>query len=314
MIGEVMTVNHGISFLFLILPLTGCVGQNKPQGESQQLSNNKIQVTTRTVIQDLCWSPTGRYIYFSAMRVKPDFSDYSPELWTVYRFDTGNRSTAIIAKSALNVAVSPSGDQLAVAKNDGDKRSIFILDEDGKNPIAVPTGEAKTSAPAWSPDGKYLAITSTIRGSEEIYSVRISDYQITKLTDSRGYKAYSPAWSPDGKHITYYLEKGDGQDQIYVMKADGTQNRNVTNDSLNNIFPGWMDNNTIIYGQGHKNGRTRAFQISIDGTNKMQVLQLESMYARYSPYGSYIAYIDEHEGNIKVISANGKPLYGVEVQ
>jgi hypothetical protein len=29
-------------------------------------------------VQDLAWSPDGRTLFFSAIRVKPDWSDYAP--------------------------------------------------------------------------------------------------------------------------------------------------------------------------------------------------------------------------------------------
>ena len=110
--------------------------------DSWRPDNGLIMVNRKTIIQDLCWSPDNIYVYFSAMKVKPDFSDYSPQLWTVYRFDTNKKNIKPIEKSALNVAVSPSGNQLAIAKNEIDQRNIFILDEDGKDIWALVIGPA----------------------------------------------------------------------------------------------------------------------------------------------------------------------------
>ncbi|MFQ5627147.1 MAG: DPP IV N-terminal domain-containing protein [bacterium] len=299
--------------IILFTLTTSCADKTRPDNEIGQPAGTAVQTGKKTVVQDLCWSPDGRYVYFSAMKVKPDFSDYSPELWTVYRFDANTRSTEVVVKSALNVAVSPAGTHLAVAKNEGDKRNLYLVEMDGKNPTPLIAGDTKISGPSWSHDGQRIAFSSTMSGAQEIYTANQDGTNVMRLTESQGHSAYNPAWSPDGMHIAYYLEKGDGQDQVHIMKADGTEDRNITNDTSNNIFPGWIDNSTIIYGQGHKNAPTKAYQISIDGTNKKQVLQIESMYARYSPDGSKIAYINETAGIIEVVTSTGESLYRITV-
>ena len=299
--------------LLILVAYAGCASKKKEDNSFGQSARVSVEAEKKTVIQDLCWSPNGRYIYFSAMKVKPDFSDYSPELWTVYRFDSQVQSTVFIVKSALNVAVSPSGEILAVAMNLADKRNLYLVDKNGLYPRALVTGDAKISAPTWAPDGKKIAYVSTETGTEELFTVNVDDRDRTRLTDSNAYKAYNPAWSPDGEHIVYYLEKGDGMDQIYAIKSDGTENQAVTSDSFNNIFPGWVDNQTIIYGQGQKDAVTKVFRVKLDGTGKEQVLQLESFYARYSPDDLKITYIDEKEGVIKVMSANGNLIHKIYV-
>lgn len=292
-----------------LLFIAGCSNQNQDEAKPDPA----VAVEKKIVIQDLCWSPDNRTLFFSAMKVKPDFSDYSPQLWTVYRFDSQTTRTERVAESALNVAVSPLGEKLAVSKNIEGRRNVYLLDQDGSNPTALITGDAKISAPSWSPDGEQIAFMSTASGTEEIYIANRDGTNLRRLTHSDGHNAYNPAWSPDGKHIGYYLEKGDGQDQIHVINVDGTEDRNITNDSFNNIFPGWIDEDTLIYGQGHKNAPTKTYQIDIDGNDKKQVLQLESMYARYSPDGSKIAYINEVEGMVEIISSAGKRVEQVAV-
>jgi len=72
---------------------------------------------------------------------------------------------------------------------------------------------------------------------------------LKRITFSHGFSSYNPAWSPDKKPIAYYLEKGDGKDQLYVIKPGGSGAKNVTNDTLNNYFPGWIGKNKIMYSQ-----------------------------------------------------------------
>ena len=85
--------------------------------------------------------------------------------------------------------------------------------------------------------------------------------------------------------------------------------KNITNDTRNNIFPGWIGRNKIIYGQGQSDKKTtKVFTLKPDGKEKQPLLNLYSFYARYSPAGSMIAHIDEMGRCIKIVSAKGALL------
>jgi hypothetical protein len=81
----------GLCRAFVLLWALSCSGQDNSDKE-EELVSRAARPEKKTVIQDLCWSPDNRYIYFSAMKVNPDFSDYSPQLWCVYRFDIDAKS------------------------------------------------------------------------------------------------------------------------------------------------------------------------------------------------------------------------------
>ena len=60
---------------------------------------------------------------------------------------------------------------------------------------------------------------------------------MTRLTDSRGLDDY-PAYSPDGKRLAFVSNR-DGQLEIYVAAADGSQPVNVSRHPLGDTFPTW---------------------------------------------------------------------------
>jgi hypothetical protein len=47
-----------------------------------------------------------------------------------------------------------------------------------------------------------------------------------------------PQWSPDGRYITFQSHR-DGNAEIYVMNADGSNQRNLTNHASNDWEPSW---------------------------------------------------------------------------
>ena len=54
--------------------------------------------------------------------------------------------------------------------------------------------------------------------------------QLTKTSTDE----MSPVWSPDGKRI-YFTSKRDGNREIYVMKADGSDQKNITKNNNNPV-------------------------------------------------------------------------------
>ena len=49
----------------------------------------------------------------------------------------------------------------------------------------------------------------------------------------------APAWSPDGDWIVFRSER-DGSPEIYVMRADGSEQTRLTTDGAGNSNPRWL--------------------------------------------------------------------------
>ncbi len=61
----------------------------------------------------------------------------------------------------------------------------------------------------------------------------------------------SPAWSPDGTRIAFKSDR-DGNDEIYVMNADGTGQTNLTSNAAVDYSPDWqpLPSEPIIFVHG----------------------------------------------------------------
>lgn len=264
---------------------------------------------TMVGVQDLAWSSDGRTLFFSAMRVKRDYSDYTPDKWSVWRYDLATQHLALFAASSFSVSPSPTPGRTVVGKLVAKNRDLFVLDDGGRELARLTTDPAEDFGASWSPDGRRLAFTSKRDGHAEVYVANADGTDPRRLTQHASYRSLNPSWSPDGRHIAYYFETGDGQDQIHVMRPDGSEILNVTKDTFNNVFPGWTPDGRLIYGQSVKGKpTTRVFTVDRDGKNKEPFLNLDSFYARVSPDETRVAFIADAGaagGNIVIVDRMG---------
>jgi TolB protein len=144
---------------------------------------------------------------------------------------------------------SPDGKRLVfeTTRNDnpdnhvqnGGYRDIYVMDNDGQNQINLTTN-SYGHHPSWSPDGKSIAYMA--HGNVFIMQADGSDKQnISKGTT----RDSEPFWSPDGQWIAFTRTankppKPETMD-IWIMKSDGTEQRQVTFNKTNytSYSPSW---------------------------------------------------------------------------
>ena len=101
--------------------------------------------------------------------------------------------------------------------------------------------------PAWSPDSRRFAFTSTRDGDPEIYVMNVDGTGARRLTNVPGRDAH-PAWSPDGRTILFQSPREDGHTRIFLMDADGSNQRALTKNTGFCGVPVWSpDARRIIF-------------------------------------------------------------------
>ncbi len=107
-------------------------------------------------------------------------------------------------------AVSPDGRRVAYQVTRWDlesyrsKTEIWVVPVAGGEPVQLMSSATSSSSePAWSPDGKTLAFTSTRGGNgPQIYLMPLEGGEARALTKEPG-GASGPVWSADGQHIAF---------------------------------------------------------------------------------------------------------------
>jgi TolB protein len=87
----------------------------------------------------------------------------------------------------------------------------------------------------WSPDGKFLCFAASVIRNTMFTVYPVAGGPEERLTTSPGLDD-GPEYTPDGKYI-YFNSVRSGLMQVWRMKADGSEQTQITNDDNNNWFP-----------------------------------------------------------------------------
>ncbi len=206
--------------------------------------------------------------------------------------------------------------------------------------INVKTGEFKQitnrpnhiSDPAISPDGKYIAFTSSNDGESGLYGKSIYSISVhggeEKLLYSKA-NAHSPSFSPDGKWIAYFSYLHN-QIQLQLIPADGGDIRYLSkqyHDTLSDMIftdmrflksplkPQWSKNGKYVFCLGTREGRNEVVRFAVDDSDGRGriVIGGDRTIFHFSYNGDQtfvIAYSSvEHPGKIAVISIEDNTGY-----
>ncbi len=212
---------------------------------------------------------------------------------------------------------------------------IFTVGVDGKDMQRLTTSPGYDAEATVSPTGDRIAFTSSRDGDLDIYSMKLDGTDVRRLTTDVGYDG-GPVWSPDGKQIAYrgghsdtdagkakfkdLLAKGlvrPNQLEIFVMDADGSNRRRVTNNGKANFGPFFTpDGKRVIFASNMDDKAGRSFDLyltNLDGTGLERVTYYANArhddfdgFPMFSPDGRRLAWCSNryndkpHETNVFV--------------
>lgn len=186
------------------------------------------------------WSPDGKTIAFSR-----GTNGGSPSnIYTVRPDGSGLDQLTHESASANNFpAWAPDGSELAFVSSRRGSTEIWIMDADGSHQRAI-TAKPAGFSPQWSPTGHRIVFRSGRDGgmADELYTVRSDGTGLARLTTD-SHAAIAPTWSPDGRRIAFVSLRDIAcispqcPTQLWVMDADGTDARRITDPPLTAAFP-----------------------------------------------------------------------------
>jgi Tol biopolymer transport system component len=211
-----------------------------------------------TMDQYPAWSPDGSQIAFQSFA-----QGQATSIHVMSAHGAGERRVTpeTDGSDEMQPSWSPDGSQIAFASTRGFNGSwhIWMVNADGSGLRQV-TSEFSTG-PAWSPDGSRIAY---VGAGEGLAVVNADGTGARRLTlPPTGYLDEAPSWSPDGSGLVFARRETFGNaPQLYLIDADGSDERQLTSGPGANRFPSWSPDGTQIVFTHDR----QLYVVKLDGT------------------------------------------------
>jgi Tol biopolymer transport system component len=261
-------------------------------------SGEKRILTKPGVVPDAVqpnWSPHRHRIAYWAVQ------GGQRDIWTVSA--DGTHPVAITQDAALDWSPvwSPDGGRLYFASDRAGTMNLWrvrIDEQSGRvlgRPEAITTPSSSSGPISISRDGRRIAYAQQFSPAN-IQKVRFDPVTESIVSQPQwitqgSRQARNPDLSADGEWLAFHDE--GKQEDIFVVKSDGTGLRQVTNDVYKDRYPRWSPDGRRIAFHSNRGGEYDIWLINPDGSG-LERLTYSSAPAVYSPVwspdGSRLAY------------------------
>lgn len=229
----------------------------------------------------------GRFLIDNQLRVQ--LPDRMLELWVI----RGTFPT-----------LDPTGTRVAFSEHF--KRVITSgLDGSGQQVVFVPPGES-VWRPNWSKDGQWItaAVGPTFAKPSsvvDIWKFRPDGSQALNLTGGKAANNGFPHFSPDGREIVFRSGR-DGNHEIYLMNADGSNPRRLTDDAATDTMPSFSPDGKQVAFTSSRGGDYEIYTLDIGPGGKPGALRRITSspgfdtHPFYSPDGKWLVFTSQRGG------------------
>lgn len=212
-----------------------------------------LQLTDLPGISEVArYSPDGDTLVFDRSPKSPDEPGFFTSLWVMDA--DGSDAHALFRpdprKFDVEPEFSPDGRRIVFSRlrqaGSVQRAAIFVVGANGRHERRITTFKRGLEHPRWSPDGRHIVFDIELPDPTDpasgIWQVRVGDRRLRQiLPGSPRLFGFKPDYSPNGRRILFgcFIVRQQ-QDDLCVMRADGSHVRNITRTPrIFENFPVW---------------------------------------------------------------------------
>jgi len=206
-----------------------------------------------------------------------------------------------VAKGASDPAVSRDGRRVALSV----LGSIWLVPIEGGEAERVTSGASWDGAPAWSPDGRFLAYAASLPAGTDLRSYDL-DTGTTATVQHVDGTIPQVAWTPDGSRLVYVDQRGQYEAHLWRIGADGTEARQLTFTSGHHewFFAGSPDGATLAVSSGRYGG-SDLWLLDADSLGVTRLTDTPAAHeaaVAWTPDGATLVFVRTENGVDRVIA------------
>ncbi len=254
-------------------------------------------------------SPDGRLIAFVADR----------QIFVVGADGTGRRQLSHAAVPAAGEQWSRDGRRIRFQTFVNNASHVYEVDVDGTNEHELFTVPGR--GPQLSPDDRHVVFGGGTSWTATEFTVADTDLaaiRSSRMINDGTSVAWNAKWSPDGSAIAFTGRDANDVLQIYVVKADGSDRRQLTHNAAadgNAQLPAWSaDGAWLAYQVNMPDHRGCIWVVRANGTGARVVEQHTAVYLdetpSWFPDGKRLAFQSDRSGAMDVwtVAVDGSRL------
>jgi tol-pal system beta propeller repeat protein TolB len=217
---------------------------------------------------------------------------------------TNRKQLTDFQATAFYPSVSPDGNIVYFSSRNSGGYEIYSISTDGGKANRLTNGIGSLYAPELSPNGEWILFT---KHGDGLWLMRPDGENPHRLTNRDD---IDPTWSSDGSMIAFASSRS-GARQLFVMNADGTNIRQVTDlNDMGGRSTFSPDGTKLAFYRGPF-GDHNIYIINVDGTGLVRLTnEGDNLGPSWSPDGNWIAFTSFRDGNneIYIIHPDGTGL------
>jgi Tol biopolymer transport system component len=250
---------------------------------------------------DAAVSPDGRQVAFVWDGDRDNYDIY------VKLTDVGSavRLTTDTAHD-LHPAWSPDGRYLAFLRVSRDRQDVIVIPSLGGPERRVTSIASEVAAwradatqmsgmpgPAWSPDGKWLAVTDHVGtgGAYGLFLVPLGGGARRQVTFPAGSaNDFYPAFSLDGRYLAFARMTSNSSSDVYFVRLSDGKQRQLTHDQRDVRGLAWMPDSRSLVLSSNRSGPHALWLLGLDGELRLVPTNAQTATQPAAARDGWIAY------------------------